>query len=91
MLMSLLSLRDTQYWHLSLRLCISRFPSYIALSLNCSHSCLPFTSAKEKLCRVLSVGTVIENRFQFTARTNKEPLGAANPMYGTANTDVSAI
>lgn len=77
--------------YLSLRLCISRSWSCIALSLNCSHSCLPLTPAKEKSCRVLSVGTVIENRFQFTARRNKEPLGAANPMYGTANTDVSAV
>lgn len=39
----------------------------------------------------LSVSTVIENRFQFTARRNKQPLDVANPMYGTAYTDVSAV
>jgi len=39
----------------------------------------------------LSVSIVIENRFQFTARRNKEPLDAANPMYGTTYTDVSVI
>lgn len=39
----------------------------------------------------LSVSTVIENRFQFTARRSREPLDAANPMYGTAYTDISAV
>jgi len=39
----------------------------------------------------LSASIAVENRFQFTARRNKELLDAANPMYGTAYTDVSTV